>query len=119
MRSPDVTRFLLRIACFAPLVGVVLLVNWVCAQPPVRRLFTGTLDAAAEALVAGKTIRSQIDMADLKPIWIEHLQTSPDVVVLGSSRVLQIPQDWFQPRILWNLAMPSGDFAWRPGNIRD
>src|ERR1017187_921896 len=95
MRSPDVTRFLLRIACFAPLVGVVLLVNWVCALPPVRRLFTGTLDAAAEALVAGKTIRSQIDMADLKPIWIEHLQTS---------RMLQIRQDWVQP----HAANPSG-----------
>jgi len=111
MRSPDIIRFLLRAACFAPLVGFVLLVNWVCSQPPVRRLFTGTLDAAAEALVAGKTIRSHIDMADLKPIWIEHLQTSPDVVVLGSSRMLQIRQDWFGPRTLWNLAMPSGDFA--------
>jgi hypothetical protein len=111
MRSPDVNRFLHRIACFAPLVGIVLLVNWVFAQPPVRRMFTGKLDAAAEALVAGKTIRSQIDMADLKPIWIEHLQTSPDVVVLGSSRILQIRQDWFQRRVLWNLAMLAGDFA--------
>ena len=111
MRSPDVIRFLLRAACFTPLVGILILVDWVCAQPPVRRLFTGSLDAAAEALVAGETIRSQIDMADLKPIWIEHLRINPDVVVLGSSRMLQIRQDWFQPRILWNLAMPSGDFA--------
>jgi hypothetical protein len=111
MRSSDATRFLLRLACFAPLAGLVLLVNWVFAQPPVRRLFTGTLDAAAEALVAGKSIRSQIDMADIKPIWIEHLRTSPDVVVLGSSRMVQIRQDWFGPRVLWNLAMPGGDFA--------
>ena len=76
----------------------------------------------------GKNNRSQIDMADLKPIWIEHSRTSPDVVVLGTSRMLQIRQDWFQPRIFWNLAcrraiLPTRSRffsnAWRPGNVRD
>jgi len=111
MRSTEPIRFLVRMTLFVPLVGLVLLLNWICGQPPVRRLFTAKLDAAAEALVAGKTIHSYADMADLKPIWLEHSQLAPDVVVLGSSRVVQIPQEWFRPRNFLNLAMLAGDFA--------
>jgi hypothetical protein len=111
MYNTAAIRFLVRLTCFVPLVGLLLLVNWVSGEPPVRRLFTRRLDAAAAALAAGKTIQSYADMSDLKPVWLEHLQRSPDVVVLGSSRTAQIPQDWFRPRSLLNLAILAGDFA--------
>jgi hypothetical protein len=61
-------------------------------------------------LVSGKTISSRADMRDLKPLWIEHLHRRQDVVVLGSSRLAQIPQDWFRPRSALNAALIAGDF---------
>ncbi|HEX3748149.1 MAG TPA: hypothetical protein VHW09_29675 [Bryobacteraceae bacterium] len=110
MRDPAKIRLLLRIACFAPLAVGLLVIDWVGAQPPVQHILTCRLHAAAEALVAGQTIRSHADMHDLKPIWVEHLTQRPDVVVLGSSRVVQISHDWFQPRRMLNLAILAGDF---------
>jgi hypothetical protein len=110
MRNAGTIRLLTRLACFAPFAGGLILVNWIAAQPPVRRCLTSTLDAAAESLVAGNTITAHIDMLDLKPIWIEHVQIRPDVIVLGSSRVAQVPHDWFRPRAMLNLAVLAGDF---------
>ena len=111
MGKSDAIRFLSRIACFLPLAAGLVLVNWACTWHPVRRLFSATLEEAAEALVNGKTIWSHADMRDLKPIWIEHWRQSPDVVVLGSSRVAQINGEWFGPRRLANLAMMASDFS--------
>jgi hypothetical protein len=111
MRNRNVNRFLLRLACCLPFFGALLLINWISVQPPVRRLFTRTLDAQSEALVAGKTIWSQADMLDLKPVWLEHVQVHPDVVILGTSRVVQIRQEWFRPRKMLNLALFAGDFT--------
>ena len=111
MRKADLVRFLVRLAWFLPFAGGLLLLNWIGAQPPVRRHLTPVLDSAAEALVSGETITCHADMLDLKPIWLEHVQSKPDVVVLGSSRVAQIPHDWFAPRPMLNLALLAGDFA--------
>jgi hypothetical protein len=109
MRDRDTNRFLLRLAWFVPFVGALLFINWIALLPPVRRVFTRTLDEQAKALLSGKTIWSQSDMLDLKPVWLEHVQTRPEIVVLGSSRVIQIPHDWFQPHTMLNLALFASD----------
>ena len=111
MGKPDAIKFLVRIGYFAPFLAGLAMLNWVCAQRPVRNLFSATLDEAAEALIAGKTIRSRVDMRDLKPIWVEHWHESPDVIVLGSSRLAQVDGDWFRPRRMANLAMMASDFS--------
>jgi len=111
MRNSDALRFLLRLACFLPFAGGLILIDWISLQPPVKGRFTHILDGAATALVSGKTIVSHADMRDLKPIWIEHLHSRRDVVILGSSRLAQIPQDWFRPRSTLNAALLAGDFA--------
>lgn len=109
MRNPDAIRFFSRLLCFVPLAGGLLLTDWLGAQPPVRRLFTHTLDEASEALVCGRTIWSKAEQFDLKPVWIEHLQTHPEIVVLGSSRSAQIVQEWFGQRPLLNASMFTAD----------
>jgi hypothetical protein len=111
MRNRDANRFLWRLACVLPFFGSLLVINWISLQPPVRRLFTRTLDAQADALVSGKTIWSQADMLDLKPVWLEHVRSHPDVVILGTSRVVQIRQEWFRPRKMLNLGLFAGDFT--------
>jgi len=111
MRNPEFQRFLLRLACLLPLLGGLVAIDWAAMQQCVRRRFTGTLDEAAEELVSGKTICSLIDVFDLKPVWIEHLHTHPDVVILGASRVVQIPQEWFGQRKVLNAALPGGDLT--------
>jgi len=111
MRNANAIRLLIRLACFLPFAGALLLVNWIGGQHLVRRRFTAPLDAAAEALVAGKTIVAHIDTLDLKPIWIEHLRCQSEVIVLGSSRVVQIRHEWFGPRTMLNLSLLAGDFA--------
>jgi len=110
MRSYDATRFVVRLACFLPLMGGLLLIDWIGEQPPVRRRLIGALDAAADALVAGKTIWIRANMLDVKAVWIEHSPIQPEVIVLGSSRVTQIPQSWFGSRSLLNASSLAGDF---------
>ena len=111
MRNPDATRFLFRLTGLLPLAAALVLIDWISFQPPVRHHFTATLEAAAHALVSGKTIWSSADTHDLKPVWIEHLSGPREVLVLGSSRLLQVPQEWFQPRGVLNAAMFAGDLA--------
>jgi hypothetical protein len=111
MRNSDAIRFLVRLTALLPLAGALMLIDWISLQPPIRRRFTGTLEAAADALVSGKTIWSRADTHDLKPLWIEHLSGPGEVLVLGSSRLMQVPHEWFQPRGVLNAAMFSGDLA--------
>ena len=110
MRHSQATRFLFRLAFFLPLVGALLLIDWVGQQVWFRRAFIGSLDDAAEALVSGKTIWTRVNMPDMKAVWIEHSPMRPEVVVLGSSRVIQIPQSWFGRRRVLNGGSLAGDF---------
>jgi len=111
MHDSDATRFLGRLACFLPLLGGLLLVNWIGEQAPVRRCLFRSLDDAAEALVSGKSIWVRTNMSDLKAVWIEHSHMRPEVIVLGSSRALQISGDWFGSRRVLNAALLGGDFV--------
>lgn len=110
MRNPEANRLLLRLAGFLPLVGALLLIDWISLQPAGRHLLAGSLDGAANAMVAGKTIWSRVAALYIKPVWIEHLQSRPEVVVLGSSRAIQVSQEWFRPRTMLNAALLQGDF---------
>ncbi len=110
MRSPDAIRMFFRLTLFVPLAGMLLLLDWLGAQPPVRSLVIGPLEAAADALISGKTIWCRADMHDLKPLWIERLSGPQDVLVLGSSRMIQISPAWFGARRVLNASMLAGDF---------
>jgi hypothetical protein len=110
MPNSDSVRLLIRLACFLPLAGALLLMDWVAAQPPVRHLFTRPLESAADALISGKTIWSRADMHDLKPVWFERLHSRDEILALGSSRLVQVPPAWFQPRAMLNGALAGGDF---------
>jgi hypothetical protein len=110
MGNVDAIRLLIRLACLAPMAGGLIAIDWMSYQPAIRRQFTRELDAAAEASVSGKTIWSHADMRDLKPVWLEHLSGRREVLVLGSSRMLPIASDWFQPRTALNAALFAGDF---------
>jgi hypothetical protein len=110
MRNPDAMRMFFRLTLFLPLAGTLLLLDWIGARPPVRRLVIGPLETAADALISGQTIWCRADMHDLKPLWIERLHKPQEVLVLGSSRVMQISPEWFRPRRVLNAAMPAGDF---------
>jgi hypothetical protein len=110
MRKSDAIRLLIRLGCFLPLVGLLILIDWISAQPPVRRLIVGQLEAAADALILGQTIWCRVDMHDLKPLWIERLHSREEIIVLGSSRLIEVPAAWFRPRRMLNAAMLAGDF---------
>jgi hypothetical protein len=45
----------------------------------------------------------------LKAAWIARMPAGKDVLILGSSRALQISSEWFQPLSLFNAAVFSGD----------
>jgi hypothetical protein len=108
MRISPALRMLARLACFLPLAGGLLLIDWIAAQPPFRRAALAKLDAAASVLASGQSVWSNFDIGDLKRAMLS--KTGPvDVLVLGSSRVIQIPQAWFGPRRLFNAAVLAGD----------
>ncbi len=110
MGSSHITRLLVRIACFLPLLGMLLLIDWVSVQPPVLRRVLRSRNAGADALISGRTIWSSDDARHVKAAWLTRLPPRrPDVLILGSSRVIQISRDWFQPRRMWNAAVFSAD----------
>jgi hypothetical protein len=110
VHNSDAIRLLFRLACFLPLVGGLMLIEWISEQPPVHSLLTSQLQLAVDALISGNTIWSGVDMLDLKPLWIEHLHSRPEILVLGSSRLVEIPTDWFGPHSMLNGALLRGDF---------
>jgi hypothetical protein len=109
MGASDATRVLLRLACFAPLAAGPALMNWICATPPVERWLGSRLDGITGTLIAGKSIWTFDDLRTLKAAWVARMPAEKDVVVLGSSRALQISSEWFQPRSMFNASVLSGD----------
>jgi hypothetical protein len=98
----------IRIACFLPLVAGLLISDWVSGLPPVRGAAMRNLNAAAAALVAGKAVSGADDPRDLRIAWLLNLPSAKDVLVLGSSRVMQISEQWFHPQTMFNAAVFSG-----------
>jgi hypothetical protein len=109
MRTPDVIRLLSRIALFLPLAGGLILIDWAAALPPVRRLVMHDLNAAADALNAGQAVWGLGDLRDLRSAELLREPRAADVLILGSSRMVVVSADWFQPRSAFNAAMISGD----------
>ena len=110
MQTSQITRLLVRIACFLPLLGILLLIDWISVEPQVLRRELRGRNATADALISGRTIWSSDDARQVKAAWLTRLPPRrPDVLILGSSRLIQISQDWFQPRRMWNAAVFSAD----------
>jgi hypothetical protein len=84
--ASDLTRVLLRLACFLPLVAAPVLTNWICTKPAVERRVGRGLDGFVDTLIAGKTIWIHDDLRSLKAAWIARMPDPKDVLILGSSR---------------------------------
>jgi hypothetical protein len=109
MNASEPVRLFIRLACFVPFAGGLLLIDWISLQPPLRPLATRRLDAAADALISGKSIWFNASVDDLKAAWIARTHGQKEVVILGTSRVIQIPEEWFRPRSMLNAAMFQAD----------
>jgi len=109
MRNSGAIRLILRIACFLPLAAAPALTNWICAQPPVQRRMLGDLNPIFDALASGKPIWTNDDMRVLKEGWIARMPAGKDVLILGSSRGMEIADAWFQPRSAFNASVLTGD----------
>jgi hypothetical protein len=109
MAASDTTRVLIRLACFAPLVTMPALINWICTTPPIQRWLGSRLDGIADTLIAGKPIWTPDDLRTLKAAWIARMPAGKDVLILGSSRALQISSEWFRPWSMFNAGVFYGD----------
>jgi hypothetical protein len=109
MKASEPARLLIRLACFLPFASGLLLIDWISVQPPVRPLATRQFEAAADTLIAGKSIWLNASAGDLKAVWITRMRVPKEVVILGGSRAIQIPEEWFQPRSMFNAAVFQAD----------
>jgi hypothetical protein len=110
MRTETI-RLLTRLACFLPLVAGLFLVDWVSGEVSVMSSAMRGYEPMIGALASGKMIRtSDADSAlPAKAAWLMRTSLHPDILVLGSSRVIQISGEWFRPRTLFNAAVLGGD----------
>jgi len=104
----DAVRLCLRLARFLPLLIVPILANWTYNQKPVQRHLATSFDQAASLLIAGTSIWSSGDLRPLKAAWMLQMPARKDILILGSSRALQISENWFQPQTTFNAAVPHG-----------
>jgi hypothetical protein len=85
------------------------LTNWICTTAPVERWLSRDLDRFSDLLIGGRTIWIHDDLRSLKAVWIARMPAGTDVLILGSSRALQISSEWFQPLSMFNAAVFNGD----------
>ena len=109
MRAPEAIRLLLRIGCFLPLMAVLVVIDWISVRPAVRRIAERDLNAAAAAMLSGRTIWSDAEMRDIKAAYLEKMPHLKDMLVLGSSRLLPVSDAWFPTDSMFNAGVLTGD----------
>lgn len=109
MRSAELFRFLLRLAWFLPLGIALLAVDWACGEAPVRHRVMDDLVATAGALRTGKPVWTTADSREVKTAYLLRMSERKDVLILGSSRLVPIPAEWFKPQSMFNAAVFKGD----------
>src|SRR4051794_18801764 len=109
MQTYDASQLCLRLSRFLPVVAIPILANWICSQAPVQHRLEHRFHDVADALIAGTSVWHSGDLRPLKAAWMIRMPTAKDVVIFGSSRALGISAEWFQPRSMFNAAVPAGD----------
>lgn len=101
-------RFVLRLACLAPILAAPAAVNWYSTQPAAARRQLAEEDGAARALAAGYSIWTESDLHTLKLACLLQ-RPAADLLVLGGSRAFPISAAWFEGRRVFNAAVLLGD----------
>lgn len=108
MNVSDPIRLLLRVARFLPLLILLPLGNWIASRPIVQPRFMRDFDRMAQTMLKGTPIRSEADERPLKIAYLTHALTRAQVLVLGSSRAMEISSAWFPHQTMFNAAVPAG-----------
>jgi len=109
MRLNDSQRLILRLACFLPLVAAPAATNWIFTLPLVEHRVARDFDPIADALRAGKTVWTTDDLRTLKATCIRRMPKAADVLVLGGSRSLALPEEVFRPAATFNASVLTGE----------
>ncbi|MBZ5653121.1 MAG: hypothetical protein LAO18_21865 [Acidobacteriia bacterium] len=109
MQISDPVRLLLRLGCFVPFLVVTPLANWVSEREQLQSIFMSDYDRMAGALLRKQAVWIG-DAADERPLKVSYLGRAPrkEVLVLGSSRAMEISPAWFEPRDGFNAAVRLG-----------
>ena len=108
MHVSDPIRLLLRVARFLPLLFFLPLGNWIASRPIVQPWFMREFDRMAQTMLKGIPIWSAADERPLKIAYLTHAPSRAQVLVLGSSRAMEISSAWFPHQTMFNAAVPAG-----------
>jgi hypothetical protein len=99
----------LKVIMFTPLLLLLVTVNYI--SDPAGLFGETEKEAKLAELLAEKRnacIISNYNERLLQKLYIESISESPDIIVLGSSRSMQISQDQFTDRTLFNNCVSNG-----------
>jgi hypothetical protein len=105
MLRPGPTRLILRVACFLPLLTLLMLPYWIGTRPAAQQRLIRNLDGITNALISGKPVWVEGDLRPLKSAWMMRMPAGKEVLIVGGSRAIRISADWFQPRSAYNAAL--------------
>lgn len=113
----EARRLLGKILLFAPILLLVAAVNLYCDPAGLYKRITnngGNYEYhAAQAMANGKKgiLASYMDQRLLEKYFIESLNVAPDIVVLGSSRMMWVGANIFPGRNVINNSVPRAELA--------
>src|ERR1700730_13285043 len=105
MPNTNLIRLLFKLACFLPIVLAMPTANWISSRAPLQALFLRDFNRMADAMIEGRAIWFDADDRPLKVAYINRLPSGKEVLVLGSSRAMEISSAWFQPKTVFNAAV--------------
>ena len=104
----EAARFILRLACFLPLVFAPALGNWILGTSVFGRWQMSFVVRAADEMLQGRSVLATTYDRPLKLALIERLAAPRAVLILGGSRASQISPAWFEPDSALNLFVLEG-----------
>ena len=104
----EAARFILRLACFLPLVFAPAIGNWILETSVFVRWEMPFVVRAADEMLQGRSVLLTPCDRPLKFALIDRLATPKAVLVFGGSRASQISPAWFEPDSALNLAVTEG-----------
>jgi hypothetical protein len=104
----DIKRFFLKIVVFFPVAVIVVATNFF-VDPAYLFRNEGYVDGIAQILLQGKNAAnvSNYDIGLLQQYYIDGLTQSKAIVILGSSRSMQIRAELFNPQSFFNSSVDS------------
>jgi hypothetical protein len=104
----DAARFILRLACFLPLLFVPAIGNRILDTSAFERWQMRFVNRAANELLHGRSVLLTPCDRPLKLVLIEKRAAPGAVMVFGGSRASQISSTWFEPNSALNLSVSEG-----------